>query len=141
VSSQSRNRSATAICAACGNRFLRARYRNQFRTADVVVASSRYCSAKCRQLAYRLRRAINLASGSVTRASQGAAERASAGQKEVAVGTLGGSVTRDKFGTVIPDERYPGMYRIRLPDGRLTDMVNLTRARDGLAAVRNEAST
>jgi hypothetical protein len=32
--------------------------------------------------------------------------------------------------TVVPDQEWPGMYRIRKPDGRLTDMVNLTRARD-----------
>jgi hypothetical protein len=38
-----------------------------------------------------------------------------------------------KFGDyeVVPDEKYPGvMYRVRRPDGTLTDMVNLTRARD-----------
>jgi hypothetical protein len=32
--------------------------------------------------------------------------------------------------TVIPDPDWPKMYRIRRPDGSLTDMVNLTRARD-----------
>jgi len=31
------------------------------------------------------------------------------------------------------DSKYPQMYRLRLPDGRLSDMVNLTRARDALA--------
>jgi hypothetical protein len=38
--------------------------------------------------------------------------------------------------TVVPDEEWPAMYRIRRPDGTLTDMVNLTRARD---AARNLA--
>jgi hypothetical protein len=28
------------------------------------------------------------------------------------------------------DKTYPNMWRVRFPDGRLTDMVNLTRARD-----------
>jgi hypothetical protein len=32
--------------------------------------------------------------------------------------------------TVEPDATYAGMYRIRFPDGRLSDMVNLTRAKD-----------
>jgi hypothetical protein len=32
--------------------------------------------------------------------------------------------------TVVPDPDWPMMYRVRKPDGRLTDMVNLTRARD-----------
>jgi hypothetical protein len=31
---------------------------------------------------------------------------------------------------VVPDDTYSGMWRIRLSDGRLTDMVNLTRAKD-----------
>jgi hypothetical protein len=31
---------------------------------------------------------------------------------------------------VVPDSDWPGMYRVRLLDGNLTDMVNLTRARD-----------
>jgi hypothetical protein len=34
---------------------------------------------------------------------------------------------------VVPDERYPGMYRVRLPDGSLSDMVNLARAKDAAA--------
>jgi hypothetical protein len=32
--------------------------------------------------------------------------------------------------TIIPDPDWPAMYRVRRPDGSLTDMVNLTRARD-----------
>ena len=29
-----------------------------------------------------------------------------------------------------PDARWPGMWRIRTPDGICTDMVNLSRAKD-----------
>jgi hypothetical protein len=39
---------------------------------------------------------------------------------------------------VVPDSKYPGMWRVRLPGG-LSDMVNLSRARDaalGFAAWR-----
>jgi hypothetical protein len=32
--------------------------------------------------------------------------------------------------TVEPDSDWPRMYRVRLPSGHITDMVNLTRARD-----------
>jgi hypothetical protein len=32
--------------------------------------------------------------------------------------------------TVVPDPDWPKMYRVMRPDGSLTDMVNLTRARD-----------
>jgi len=32
--------------------------------------------------------------------------------------------------TVEPDNQWAGVYRVRFRDGRLTDLVNLTRARD-----------
>jgi hypothetical protein len=31
---------------------------------------------------------------------------------------------------VVPDKSYPDMWRIRFPDGSLSDMVNLIRAKD-----------
>jgi hypothetical protein len=31
---------------------------------------------------------------------------------------------------IIPDEHWPGMWRVKAPDGQLSDMVNLTRACD-----------
>ena len=34
---------------------------------------------------------------------------------------------------VVPDATYPGMYRVRWPDGRLSDMANLTRVKDAVA--------
>ena len=40
---------------------------------------------------------------------------------------------------VVPDERWPDMWRIRIGD-RITDMVNLTRAKDALAAIRGAAA-
>jgi len=37
---------------------------------------------------------------------------------------------------IVPDAKWPGIYRIRLPDGSLSDMANLTRIKDGPALVR-----
>src|SRR5215813_9491510 len=34
---------------------------------------------------------------------------------------------------IVPDSKYPNMYRIVLPDGRLSDMLNLSRAQDAAA--------
>jgi hypothetical protein len=31
---------------------------------------------------------------------------------------------------VIPDKTWPGMWRVRTPEGHLSDMANLTRAKD-----------
>src|SRR5215831_7000547 len=36
---------------------------------------------------------------------------------------------------VVPDGTYPGMWRIQTPDGRRSDMVNLTRAKDAAVSV------
>ena len=34
------------------------------------------------------------------------------------------------IGQVVPDGKYPRMWRVKRPDGSLSDMVNLTRAKD-----------
>jgi hypothetical protein len=37
--------------------------------------------------------------------------------------------------SIEPDRIWPGMWRIRLPDGHLTDMVNLSRAKDAASSL------
>lgn len=39
-----------------------------------------------------------------------------------------------KTPVIKPDLIHPGMWRLQYPDGRLSDMVNLTRAKDAKAA-------
>jgi hypothetical protein len=34
---------------------------------------------------------------------------------------------------LVPEAVHPGMWRVRWPDGRLSDMTNLTRAKDAVA--------
>ena len=36
---------------------------------------------------------------------------------------------------VVPDTVHPGMWRVRCPDGALTDTANLTWARDGALSI------
>jgi hypothetical protein len=38
--------------------------------------------------------------------------------------------------TVVPDSKWPNMYRVRSPDGTLSDMVNLARAKDAARCAR-----
>jgi hypothetical protein len=33
---------------------------------------------------------------------------------------------------VVPDATHPGMWRVRWPGGRLSDITNLTRAKDAI---------
>jgi hypothetical protein len=42
---------------------------------------------------------------------------------------------RREVAQVVPDAKWPGMWRVCLPDGRLTDMVNRTRAKDAALAL------
>ena len=36
------------------------------------------------------------------------------------------------YTAIVPDKRFPDMFRLKRADGTLSDMVNLTRARDAL---------
>ena len=36
---------------------------------------------------------------------------------------------------VVPDARWPGMWRIRRHDGRLSDMLNISRAKDAARSI------
>ena len=36
---------------------------------------------------------------------------------------------------VVPDAAHPGMWRVRWPDRRLSDITNLTRAKDAVACL------
>jgi hypothetical protein len=42
---------------------------------------------------------------------------------------------------IVPDPKWPGTYRIKQPDGSLSDMANLTRCRDGLRSFDEAADT
>ena len=37
--------------------------------------------------------------------------------------------------SIEPDQTWPGLWRVRLPDGYLTDTVNLSRAKDAAASL------
>jgi len=37
--------------------------------------------------------------------------------------------------TVVQDKKYQTMWRVKLPDGTLTDMVNLSRAKDAATLI------
>jgi hypothetical protein len=55
--------------------------------------------------------------------------------------------SKNPIAEIVPDSNWSGMWRIAWPDGRLSDMVNLTRARDAAQVIaergppkRNKAS-
>ena len=48
--------------------------------------------------------------------------------------------TVSPYVAIVPDERFPGMYRLKRADGTVSDMVSLVRARDALAAMRERSA-
>jgi hypothetical protein len=150
----------TAICSTCGDRFARGQYSNQHKSSrGEIVPTSKYCSSACRQAAYRTRRDIrnNIPvsarpprpvrrklrplfacvtntpkdpMGTTPHASVTRAEIPP--QNQLAVTPQKKSLPRE----IVPDAKWPGMYHLRLLDGSLSDMVNLTRAKDALAEMQ-----
>jgi hypothetical protein len=123
---------ATAVCRECRKRFLLSRRSNQHRHAGGAPHNgSRFCSPRCKQAAYHKRNAgrLNTAQGANTHAT------VTCRLEDIEnVGEIGTKKTvLDP--RIVPDKRYPNMYRLKLPDGSLSDMVSLTRAKDALAAL------
>jgi hypothetical protein len=42
---------------------------------------------------------------------------------------------RKLLATVVPDRDWPGLWHVSLPNGHVTDMVNLSRAKDAAIAL------
>ena len=140
----------TRKCSHCGERLSlvqrsgRDSYRARANRERSFHEEKRYCSATCRKLASKARRTPfkTAVSGPPAR------DKASQGSKPFSGVTTatnlvdlpavsgarksGEASLKMDFGgfTVVPDKEWRGMYRVRKPDGRLTDMINLTRARD-----------
>ena len=133
-------------CARCGSRFelvLRSG-RARANRKKTLHKGRRYCSDNCRK-----------------RASEGRLLRPKTASKE-RLATRLASTVRSVSGTVVKSIGYEGqksgrgpfkwplkailswrtewsgMYRVRRPDGSLTDMVNLTRARDAARTFAGE---
>jgi hypothetical protein len=43
--------------------------------------------------------------------------------------------------SIVPDKQWPGMWRVQLPDGHLSDVVNRSRAKDAALALVYAANT
>ena len=148
------------VCANCGERFTAPAHSGRYRqTSGRRIRSARYCSRACRQAAYVARRAIRVGVPHSERhkAFRGRVTDVGSRVKGAGGADLRTSVThalqpteissefRPKNTTlsvvsIVPDAVWSGMYRLRFPDGRLGDMVNLTRAKDALAAIRGAAA-
>ena len=118
------------ICQACRKPFTPKR------------STARFCSDRCRLAAHRGRAperapepvAVAL-HASVSVSSTRETHSLPSGVRETLKPSIP-SAPKPLPRGIVPDAKWPGMYRIRRPDGSLTDMVNLTRAKDALAEMR-----
>jgi hypothetical protein len=153
--------SETAVCPVCNERYVRGRHGNRYGSGERIKAQ-RYCGKPaCRQRAYRERRDIanNVPTSARKRRgigrvrlyprSRAVTQGLTETPKGMGLPAGRGSVTQAKIHQqnqmsatpkktdldprLIPDDRWRNMWRIRYPDGALSDMVNLTRAKDALA--------
>jgi hypothetical protein len=134
---------AEIACRECGHTFTRRR------------ATARYCSSRCRLQRHRTSVAAaasdsEMATGAFLSVSGHPTTPANATQPQKAPPeTLtvpqprafpGARKTAIGIVAIVPDAKWPNMYRLRFADGRLSDMVNLTRAKDALAAMRGASA-
>jgi hypothetical protein len=119
-------------CQACGREFYGKR------------SDARTCGDSCRQRLRRSRQRGNrtrsetrTADLSVTRYSGKAPIHRRARVTDKPPRVTDKPTSRRLPPGVVPDANWPGIYRVRLPDGSLSDMVNLTRAKEAnrLAAI------
>jgi hypothetical protein len=112
-------------CQACGREFCGKR------------SDARTCGDSCRQRLRRSRRRGNgtlsearTADLSVTRSSGNAPVHTRVRVTDKPARVAEKSTSRRLPPEVVPDANWPAMYCVRLPDGSLSDMVNLTRAKE-----------
>jgi hypothetical protein len=149
----------TRKCGHCGKRFdlpLRSG-RTRTNRKKTLHREKRYCSDTCRKLASKARRTrfkTPCNTHGIRPTSHLKAPEATTPLSTVTTATppinlahISGaqkatrSTLQIKFGgyTVIFDTDWPGMYRVRRPAGSLTDMANLTRARDAAQHFADQA--
>jgi hypothetical protein len=119
----------TRKCARCGGVFTPQR------------STARYCDSRCRLIAHRSASAEPPATANRKAADArisvsshpGTYHPPSSASETLTPQQPRASKAPSKLDPrIVPDAKWPGMYRVRLPGGSLTDMVNLTRARDAL---------
>src|SRR5262249_676167 len=106
------------ICAQCGNVFRPLR------------RSARYCGDACRKRASRGAPIAHREPGGAVVSVTGHRHTQEAGKPIFVTLRRPRPLPRG----IVQDAKYPSMYRLRLPGGSLSDIVNLTRVKDALSS-------
>jgi endogenous inhibitor of DNA gyrase (YacG/DUF329 family) len=116
----------TATCESCGNPFKQIR------------RSARFCSSRCRLISHRSGIAGTPAAATETATGARVSVSGYPTSAPAPVFAADETLSRQRLQLdprIVPDEHWPGMYRVRRPDGSLSDMANLTRCRDALRSL------
>jgi hypothetical protein len=99
----------------------------------LLRSNAKFCSSRCRQAAYRDRRA-----GPVTVSERAGQPARLMKSSALTANTPNEKTAAPRYGfRIVPDAKWPGMYRVRRLESTLTDMVNLTRAKDAIAEAQS----
>ena len=130
------NRNSPVACPECG------------RTVPRRARQQRFCSTRCRNRAKNRNRSRKAFLGPARHPTLGGEPnlpkkpskiKALQGVKSAQSTLLKRDFRRpvDLPAGIVPDERWPGMYRVQLADGSLSDMFNLARAKDLAATFKS----
>jgi hypothetical protein len=135
----------TIPCRQCGNKFapaFRAGRDSARRTSRKArtLTDARFCSNRCRQANYRWRSAVT---GNEEKAHPAPRVLSAVTVALQHIDNTGEFYTKNEDARpgwgIVPDAKWPGMYRMRRPDGSLSDMVNLARVKDALREAKEIA--
>ena len=134
----SANRNSPVACSQCG------------RTVPRRARQQRFCSTRCRNQAKNRNRSRKAFLAPARHPTLGGEPNPP--EKANKINALQGRESRpsnlqkrdfrlpvDLPTGIVPDKRWPGMYRVRLADGSFSDMLNLARAKDVVAAASEGA--
>jgi hypothetical protein len=146
----------TRKCTRCGERFALKRRRGRNLSGRKRLRptryheGARYCSDTCRKLASKARRPTPQQPSPGEAGNRSKTHPGPQVLSTVTNITVSSDISKaykgEKSGRaspkkpaldqrIVPDGKWSGMYRIRRPDGSLSDMVNLTWAKDALRSL------
>jgi hypothetical protein len=124
-------RNNPVVCSHCGTEFKPRR------------RSARFCGTACRVAAHRKPDCnANSAADSPSEAPPASqnCSKVLSGNFELKTASSQKRLSVTRGFAIVPDAKWPAMFRLRLPDSNLSDMVNLPRAKDALAAIRDDGA-
>ena len=126
------NRNMTIVCAICRRPFVPRR------------STAQFCGPRCRQTAHRRadqspigksRNGSRCSEGNI-RSARGPSDSAGRAGRPLPPKAPGSASRRLIPLHIVPDQVWPDMWRLVFSDGRISGLLNITRAKDAVARAR-----